>query len=105
MSPVSTATRASGGRISSVLSSSVVLPDPGELIRFTHSAPFRRKRSRNDAARRSFSLRTFFCKGTWLMLFHLQISQFQFVSADEACLQRSTLRTTKLVIVNCELFA
>src|ERR1039458_1601801 len=36
MSPVSTATRRPGSKDARVRSSSMVLPEPGELIRFTH---------------------------------------------------------------------
>src|SRR5437660_9204302 len=83
MSPVSTATRASWGRASRVRSRSVVLPDPGELIRFTQKTSWWRKRSRSEAAMRSFSLRTFSSNGSrFIFFFNLHESQLQLVSAD-----------------------
>src|SRR6185437_10547269 len=82
MSPVRTATRSSRGSASSVFSSSVVFPDPGELIRLTTSTLFSRNRSRNSAAIRSFSLRTFLSSGTRFILLQLDVGQLQLFSAD-----------------------
>src|SRR5690349_25145601 len=98
MSPVSTATRALVGKASSVRSSNVVLPEPGELIRFRHSTPCSAKRRRSSLATRSFSLRTFRSSDTWLIVLHFQRSQLQLVSAREFSFRRSALRTEQLVV-------
>src|SRR5215469_7838798 len=83
MSPVRTAARVSFGRDSRVLSSKVVLPEPGELIRLRHKVPLSPNRSRSLAAIRSFSLRIFFSSGSRLMLLHFQVDQLQLVSTEE----------------------
>src|SRR5689334_16672989 len=98
MSPVSTATRVLSGKASSVLSSSVVLPEPGELIRFRQSTPWSAKRRRSSAAMRSFSLRTFRSNGTWLIVLHFQRSQLQLVSAGELSFRGSATGTAQVVL-------
>src|SRR6266496_1890251 len=102
MSPVSTATRSARGRLSSVFSKRLVLPDPGALIRFRQRVPCSRKRSRNPPAMRSFSLRIFFSSGTRFMflhfaLFHFKICEFKLVSADALCALFAALRALDLV--------
>src|SRR6266576_1225769 len=102
MSPVRTATRASWGSISRVRSRRLVLPEPGELIRFTHSTPHSRKRSRKMVAIRSFSLSTFCSSGTRFMFFDLQVNQFQLVSANAFGRYLAALRALKVVLANRE---
>src|SRR5579864_6444586 len=102
MSPVRTATRSARGKASSVFSSSVVFPEPGELIRFKQSTPFWRKRSRSSAARRSFSLRTFFSSGTRFMFLQLQVSHLQLVSADAFVARALTFCAAKVEILHIE---
>src|SRR5215469_11384983 len=103
MSPVSTATRSARGQASKVLSSRLVLPEPGELIKLRHSTPYSRKRSRNWAARRSFSLRTFFSRGTRFMLFQLQECQFEFFAAYALVTRAAAVRALKSKIFHQEL--
>src|SRR6185437_14255528 len=98
MSPVSTATRAPAGKAASVRSSSVVLPEPGELIRFRQSTPWAANRRRNSAAMRSFSLRTLRSSGTWLILLQFQRSYFQLVAARKSRLGVSAPRTSQVVV-------
>src|SRR5579864_341300 len=105
MSPVSTATFASFGNSANVRSSRLVLPEPGELIRFTQKTSFSRKRSRNDAASRSFSLRTFCSNGTRFMIIDLHVSQFQLIAADALRTQRPARRTLKFIIRDVEFIA
>src|SRR5215469_10492901 len=102
MSPVSTATRSLGGRASSVFSSNVVFPEPGELIRFKQSTLFPRNRSRRSAAMRSFSLRTFFSSGTRFIFLQLEISNFQLVSADAVVARAPTGRAAKIKVFHTE---
>src|SRR6266496_1490027 len=102
MSPVSTAMRSVRGRVSSVFSSRLVLPDPGALIRFRQRVPCSRKRSRRSPAIRSFSLRIFFSSGTRLMFLHLQVNQLQLVSADAFRALVTALRASKLVTDHVE---
>src|SRR5438477_10331355 len=103
MSPVRTATRSARGRASSVFSSSMVLPDPGELIRFRQSTPFCRKRSRNSAAMRSFSPRTFFSSTTRFMLLQLQIGELDLVSADAFVVRALASGAAEIKIFDIEL--
>src|SRR5215467_5227128 len=103
MSPVSTATRSARGQASKVLSSRLVLPEPGELIKLRHSTPYSRKRSRSSAAWRSFSLRTFFSRGTRFMLFQLQECQFQLFAAYALVTRAAAVRTCKIKIFHQEL--
>ena len=65
----------------------MVLPEPGELIRFTASVPLSLKASRNRAAIRSFSLSTFFSIDTLSIgvLFQFEIGQLQFIAPDAPC--------------------
>src|SRR5208283_2648341 len=103
MSPVSTATRVSGGKPSRVLSSRVVLPEPGELTRLMQRTWFAAKRSRRESAMRWFSLRTLDCKGTCVMVFfHFQVVQFQFVATGERGLRTLAGGAFVLEIPNTE---
>src|SRR5579863_87913 len=83
MSPVRTAARVPAGSISRVFSSNRVLPEPGELIKFSASVPLSRHASRSRAAIRSFSLKTFFSIATLVIfdLFHFQIRELKLVAA------------------------
>src|SRR5579872_3807809 len=103
MSPVNTATRSCRGKDSRVRSRRLVLPEPGELIRFRHNTPCSWNCARRLAATRSFSLSTFRSNGTRSILFHLQISQFQFVSTDARGFKARALRTARIVIAHDEL--
>src|SRR5215469_11451574 len=103
MSPVSTATRSPRGQASKVLSSRLVLPEPGALIKLRHSTPCSRKRSRSSAARRSFSLRTFFSSGTRFILLQLQVCQFQLFAAYALVTRAAAMRTLKIKIFHQEL--
>src|SRR6185437_3890205 len=103
MSPVRTATRSVRGRASSVFSSNVVFPEPGELIKFTTRTSFCRKRSRNSAATRSFSLKTFFSSGTRFILLQLYVGELQFFPANALVAVGSTLRTVENEIFDFEL--
>src|SRR5579864_7489733 len=105
MSPVRTATRSARGKASRVFSSKVVFPEPGELIKFRHSTPFCRKRSRSPAASRSFSLSTFFSSGTRFMLLQLQVRHLQFVAADALVARASAFCAAKIEIFHIELGA
>src|SRR5689334_3447139 len=105
MSPVRTATRSSRGNAARVFSSSVVFPEPGELIRLTTRTLFSRKRSRNSAATRSFSLRTFFSSGTRFILLQLDIGQLQFFSADALVAIGATSRANENEVFHVELRA
>src|SRR6185437_6337726 len=105
MSPVSTATRSLRGSASSVFSSSVVFPDPGELIRLTTSTLVSRKRSRSSAAMRSFALRTFFSSGTRFILLQLDVGQLQFFSADTLVAIGATSRAIEDKVLHFELGA
>src|SRR6185312_7834116 len=105
MSPVSTATRSLRGSASSVFSSSVVFPDPGELIRLTTSTSFSRNRSRSLAAIRSFSLRTFFSSGTRFILLQLDVGQLQFFSADTLVALGAASRAIENEVLHVELGA
>src|SRR6185437_12759421 len=98
MSPVSTATRALVGKASSVRSSSVVLPEPGELIRFRHSTPCSAKRRRSSSATRSFSLRTFRSSDTWLIVLQFERSHLQLISARELGFRRSATGAAQVVL-------
>src|SRR6266536_5312524 len=97
------ATRSEPGRRSRVFSSRVVLPDPGELIRFTTSTRCSRKRSRNSAATRAFSFRTFPSIGTRFIFFHLQIGKLQFVPADDLGVSAAAGGTEQVEIADLEL--
>src|ERR1039457_7581818 len=103
MSPVKTATRSRLGRVSSVRSSRLVLPEPGELMMFRHKTPCSRNRARNSAASRSFSLSTFRSNGTRSILFHLQIGQHQLISTDACSFQARALRTARIVVAHHKL--
>src|SRR5215469_16483413 len=103
MSPVSTATRSPRGHARKVLSSRLVLPEPGALIKLRHSTPCSRKRSRNSAAWRSFSPRTFFSSATRFMLGQLQKCQFQLIAAYALATGAAALRTRKIKIFHHEL--
>src|SRR6185437_1478272 len=103
MSPVRTATRSVRGRAPSVFSSNVVFPEPGELIKFTTSTLFSRKRSRKSAATRSFSLKTFFSSGTRFILLQLYVGELQFFPANALVAVGSTLRTVENEIFDFEL--
>src|SRR5690348_14705783 len=98
MSPVSTATRSLAEKASRVLSRSVVLPEPGELIRFRQSTPSWANRPRNWPAMRSFSLSTLRSSGTCLIVLHFQRYQLQFVPAHEFRLCLSALGARQAVI-------
>src|SRR5437868_7356557 len=100
MSPVRTTTRSVLGKVSSVRSSRLVLPEPGELIRFRQRIPCSRKRSRNSVAIRSFSLRTFFSRGTRFIFVYLHVGQLQFVAADAFTREASALRTLEVIVAD-----
>src|SRR6185369_16994008 len=102
MSPVSTAARCVFGKASKVRSSRVVLPEPGELIRFTQKTPCSRKRSRSPAANRSFSFRTLRSSGTRFIFFDLHVRQFQLVSTDTLRDRVSAGRASKFIIMHSE---
>src|SRR5581483_11254518 len=95
------ATRSVRGKASRVFSIKVVLPEPGELIRFTTSMLFSRKRLRNSAATRSFSLKTFFSSGTRFILLQLYVGELQFFSTNTLAAVGSTLRTVENKIRVC----
>src|SRR5271157_5255482 len=103
MSPVSTATRVSGGKPSRVLSRSVVLPEPGELTRLMQRTWCAAKRSRRESAMRWFSLRTLDCKGTCVILvlfFQLQVVKFQLIATSEGGLGTPASGTLVIEISN-----
>src|ERR1700741_5313617 len=83
---------------SRVFSNNLVLPEPGELIRFRQSVPCRRNRSRSSAAIRSFSFKILLSSSTWFMLLDLDIREFQLISADELRLLLAALRAAKIVV-------
>src|SRR5581483_6740474 len=97
------ATRSVRGKASRVFSIKVVLPEPGELIRFTTSMLFSRKRLRNSAATRSFSLKTFFSSGTRFILLQLYVGELQFFSTNTLAAVGSTLRTVENKILDFKL--
>src|SRR5208282_2331684 len=103
MSPVKTATRSCFGRVPRVRSKRLVLPEPGELMRFRQRMPCASKRARNSAAMRSFSLSTFRSNGTRSIFFHLQIRQLQLITTDACGLQAGALRTARIVIAHDKL--
>src|ERR1017187_3009004 len=103
ISPVNTATRSCRGRVSRVRSRRLVLPEPGELMRFRHKTPCSLNRARNSAAMRSFSLSTFCSSGTRFILFHLQIGQLQLISTDVCGFQARALRTVRIVVAHDEI--
>src|SRR5208337_225086 len=92
MSPVSTATRRVGAKASRVRSSRLVLPAPGELIRFKQRTPCSAKRARSSSAMRPFSFKTLRSRGT-RSIFDLQIGKFQFIAGNEHRVHPAARRT------------
>src|ERR1035437_6384623 len=79
MSPVRTATRSPGAKLSNVLSSRLVLPEPGELIRFRQRTSCSAKRARSSAAIRSFSFRIFPSSGIRFVIVSLRVSKTRLI--------------------------
>src|ERR1039458_8541091 len=94
MSPVSTATRSPGAKLSRVRSMSVVFPEPGELMKFKQSTPSFAKRARSSSAMRPFSFNTLRSNGT-RSIFDLQIGKFQFISGNELRVHPAAGRTLR----------